>query len=459
MSTADEYVSPLMASKRDKPTSQGTEFKLPSQMPSKPQVRTFHAAFKIDPDWPKELVEKFSNNQCILCNVKMTSEPMARAHYNGKPHLKGIKKFLIDHGSSLQEAEAIDMNNSTARKAFENQVNRPATSVGESAVFKIEPNWPKQLVQKFSTRRCSLCDVEMTSNVIAKAHYDGKPHQKKINKFLLGYDPTAEEAKTNESSFSITPVTPVSEDQMNIFTPTTVKPASETKHLIRPDTSVSRVPKGPELNPYNFTLVCSDMPKMHIHSDGAIDGKANSKASSDDIVKMSTSLIKCILKNCLKASRNKEKEKKQAKKRKADGKELENVNAVGRIEGRHCRIAFMSYMLDKMVWLGRKKTKSMGEKLGDTGLQHEAAISENLISEAEYGRGDIHVLGRNLTSYFDIHIWQDIEEPDRILVTGVASGSEGVQLQVFKPMYSFFASMAQSQLKKAATYINTKTKK
>lgn len=46
---------------------------------------------------------------------------------------------------------------------------------------------PKELTAMFQPLFCKLCNMHLSSSVVAKLHYKGKNHEKKIRKFLIDY--------------------------------------------------------------------------------------------------------------------------------------------------------------------------------------------------------------------------------------------------------------------------------
>lgn len=50
-----------------------------------------------------------------------------------------------------------------------------------------DPSLPKELTAMFQPLFCKLCNMQLSSSVVAKLHYKGKNHEKKIRKYLIDY--------------------------------------------------------------------------------------------------------------------------------------------------------------------------------------------------------------------------------------------------------------------------------
>ncbi|XP_063866285.1 zinc finger matrin-type protein 3-like isoform X2 [Scylla paramamosain] len=112
---------------------------------------------ELDPSLPEELVAKFHNNSCELCDVKLNSRIQAKNHYEGKQHRKKVKNYLVENarkdGQPPAKIAKIDM--STSRK-------------------KLEPLDVSQLY-------CKCCDLSFTSEQHAQQHYMGRNHQRVLH--------------------------------------------------------------------------------------------------------------------------------------------------------------------------------------------------------------------------------------------------------------------------------------
>ncbi|KAK2709658.1 hypothetical protein QYM36_013361 [Artemia franciscana] len=66
----------------------------------------------------------------------------------------------------------------------------PASEKRKNPLYGIDDTWPDELIDKFTEFECNLCDSKMTSPLIAKTHYEGKVHQKKLRTFFFSYAQT-----------------------------------------------------------------------------------------------------------------------------------------------------------------------------------------------------------------------------------------------------------------------------
>lgn len=46
---------------------------------------------------------------------------------------------------------------------------------------------PKELTAQFQPLFCKLCNMHLSSSVVAKLHYKGKNHDKKVRRYLIEY--------------------------------------------------------------------------------------------------------------------------------------------------------------------------------------------------------------------------------------------------------------------------------
>nr|XP_027226993.1 zinc finger matrin-type protein 3-like isoform X2 [Penaeus vannamei] len=111
---------------------------------------------ELDPDLPEELVSKFHNNSCELCDVRLNSRVQAKNHYEGKQHKKKVKNYidmLAKEGQPPAKVPKLDL--STPKK-------------------KSEPLDVSQLY-------CKCCDLSFTSEQHAQQHYMGRNHQRVLH--------------------------------------------------------------------------------------------------------------------------------------------------------------------------------------------------------------------------------------------------------------------------------------
>ncbi|XP_059486519.1 zinc finger protein 385B [Neocloeon triangulifer] len=68
----------------------------------------------------------------------------------------------------------------------------------ESVLNSKDMSLPKELLEMFSPLKCDLCNAKMNSTVMAKLHYSGKTHEKKVRQYMAnhkGPESEASEAK------------------------------------------------------------------------------------------------------------------------------------------------------------------------------------------------------------------------------------------------------------------------
>ncbi|RXG50880.1 hypothetical protein Avbf_06048 [Armadillidium vulgare] len=103
--------------------------------------------------------------------------------------------------------------------------------------IKYDPSTPADIVAKFKTNHCLMCDVKLNSRVQSQTHYEGKPHAKKLKAVLdkrFGRTPGVEEhTNTNLSDVPTTSDAP--------STPEVVVSAPETPKSIL---AASGIPMG-----------------------------------------------------------------------------------------------------------------------------------------------------------------------------------------------------------------------
>ncbi|KAB7502197.1 hypothetical protein Anas_09629, partial [Armadillidium nasatum] len=93
--------------------------------------------------------------------------------------------------------------------------------------IKYDPNTPADIVAKFKTNHCLMCDVKLNSRVQSQTHYEGKPHAKKLKAVLdkrFGRTPGVEEhTNTNLSEVPTTSSDAPSTPEVVVSAPETPK--------------------------------------------------------------------------------------------------------------------------------------------------------------------------------------------------------------------------------------------
>ncbi|KAK9508773.1 hypothetical protein O3M35_006252 [Rhynocoris fuscipes] len=94
-------------------------------------------------DLPQVLKDMFKPLCCELCNVTVNTPVVAYAHYEGKTHKKNINSYMKKH-------------------------------------FNVENTL--KVKKTFDTKKCEVCDVILTSEIVYQQHLAGKQHKKKFKK-------------------------------------------------------------------------------------------------------------------------------------------------------------------------------------------------------------------------------------------------------------------------------------
>jgi len=164
-------------------------------------------AKQYDKTMPEEIMMLCNSDRCDLCGVDITSKVLREQHYNGVKHEKKVKfklaelfreessrpkKLKVDSGGDAGMVAAVNF-----LKKIENQVDRDPTKVTYSDI-KLE-EWQKGWMEKWDRPlptaiiamcrmlKCDICEAPFNSAVIAKSHYEGKNHEKKLKVCLELY--------------------------------------------------------------------------------------------------------------------------------------------------------------------------------------------------------------------------------------------------------------------------------
>uniref|UniRef100_A0A8D8LMP8 Zinc finger protein 346 n=1 Tax=Cacopsylla melanoneura TaxID=428564 RepID=A0A8D8LMP8_9HEMI len=119
---------------------------------------------------PKVLTDMFTSATCNLCLVTLHQPGLMELHYRGKNHIKRMKGWLYKftgehHTLTASEIEQID--------AFEMKPN-DIPGVGDTLSDDILD------VEGTDVTYCKLCNIPISSAVVAKQHYSGKKHLKAL---------------------------------------------------------------------------------------------------------------------------------------------------------------------------------------------------------------------------------------------------------------------------------------
>jgi len=158
-----------------------------------------------DKELPEELLSKCGENKCDICNATLGSKEVARSHYAAKTHEKKVNLFLEnlfkDSGEAPPKRVRSWETGPTYNRGSAEVTNLicSARAPGNSNTLggfrnkTFQRRWldlwdgplPTDLVNMCGASRCGLCEVDISSLNVATAHYEGKPHAKKVREFCI----------------------------------------------------------------------------------------------------------------------------------------------------------------------------------------------------------------------------------------------------------------------------------
>ena len=157
------------------------------------------------PSLPDDILILCSSDRCDLCGVDHTSSGMRNAHYQGSKHEKKVKARLLDlfpEESSRPKKARLDTDSGVAAalnflKKIENQVDRDPNkpTYGDMKLEEWQKIWmekwdrplPPAIVAMCRIVKCEICEACFNSGLMAKSHYEGKNHEKKLRACLEVY--------------------------------------------------------------------------------------------------------------------------------------------------------------------------------------------------------------------------------------------------------------------------------
>ncbi|XP_028302946.1 zinc finger matrin-type protein 1 [Gouania willdenowi] len=125
---------------------------------------------------------------CELCNMVFSSNVVTKSHYEGKVHLKNLRKQGLQEPDMHQEVCA---QASFASKANTSGQILPPEDTKESSInptSTLVPLYP-EVDLKDSNKYCALCVASFNSPRMASQHYNGKRHQRNLTRQELLKDP------------------------------------------------------------------------------------------------------------------------------------------------------------------------------------------------------------------------------------------------------------------------------
>lgn len=134
---------------------------------------TRHTAFEVflaqyESELPKVIIDQCSDLKCDVCCVDfMGSLMVAKSHYAGKNHGKKFKQ-------ALEEWHKEDPQNNIIPQLKQVEVSSSSCSVGEKSFFENRHDHDETY--------CHVCNIELSSKIVATSHYQGKNHAKQLRK-------------------------------------------------------------------------------------------------------------------------------------------------------------------------------------------------------------------------------------------------------------------------------------
>ena len=155
---------------------------------------------------PESLLEQCREDLCNICQVEMTSSIQRRQHYVGSRHEKKINQMLskiFTDAADIPKKRKLDgtSNGDAAAELFlkkiESQVERDPSKVtlGDLKLDSWQSEWllqwdcplPPAIVSLCRLSKCDLCNLTFTSVAMARSHFEGKNHDKKLRAALEHY--------------------------------------------------------------------------------------------------------------------------------------------------------------------------------------------------------------------------------------------------------------------------------
>ena len=157
---------------------------------------------------PDDIMLLCAEDQCHLCGVDITSSCLRDAHYNGSKHEKKVRAKLAeifpndeDRPRKKAKGQLIIQDGVSAAMDFlrkiEDQVERDPTKVtyGDIKLEEWQKFWlekwdrpiPAAIVSMCRIMKCDICEASFNSGIMAKSHYEGKNHEKKLTNCLKIY--------------------------------------------------------------------------------------------------------------------------------------------------------------------------------------------------------------------------------------------------------------------------------
>lgn len=225
----------------------------------------------------------------------------------------------------------------------------------------------------------------------------------------------------------------------------------------------------PEKKFFKFQMNFATVKEFTITFDGCISGGKEVMKSEDDIGYAASSLIHFILQQCLKmevnpassSSAEEGKRKSESPESTGSGKRIKNADGnVVNVVPTYRKVTEYRCSTENQLWVGRRKASKMVPNILNTNpLQYEMAVTQ-----AQMANYIGHENGRcptgAATLEFVVTVWQKMEEPSVVLVTGDSLSDEKLTRGMMMPLFLYLSYLAPNLLEKIAMYIvRTSTKR
>ena len=207
-----------------------------------------------------------------------------------------------------------------------------------------------------------------------------------------------------------------------------------------------------------FLLDYSQAPEFIVTLDGNVHGKGNKLVEDYDTGQAACLLIQFALQQCLKIelatvenclTDGKRKFLMQSDETNTEKyKERNNGDNIS-FPKKYLRLTKHMCVASLALWNGRKKiSKTVAKRFDKTPLQYELAVTEAQL-------GECFDLPSSAALKFTIEVWQEMDNPKIIHVTGNSlSDTKTTQSQMI-PMFSYLSSLCQNLLRRLTHYVNT----
>ena len=163
---------------------------------------------KYDRALPEEIMILCCDDRCDLCAVDITSSVLRDAHYNGAKHEKKVRAKLQelitndeDRPKRVKVDQAVSSGGVAAAmdflKKIEADVDRDPSkqNYGDMKLEEWQKVWlekwdrpvPASIISMCRIMKCDICEASFNSGIMAKSHYEGKNHEKKLTACLKVY--------------------------------------------------------------------------------------------------------------------------------------------------------------------------------------------------------------------------------------------------------------------------------